>query len=66
VKLDLTNFHKMIDYGLLLNNGALQVQYAGSWLDQLHKNAEKDPIEKNQGLHIEEDYLPDVYAQWAG
>ncbi|MEJ5061388.1 MULTISPECIES: hypothetical protein [unclassified Pseudomonas] len=53
VKLDVTNFHKMIDYGLLLNKGALQVQYAGSWLDQLHKNAEKDPIEKNQGLHIE-------------
>jgi hypothetical protein len=53
VKLDLSNFHKMIDYGLLLNKGALDLGRADSWLDQLHKKAEKDPIEKKQGLHIE-------------
>jgi len=53
VKLDLGNFHKMIDYGLLLNKGALDLGRADSWLDQLHKKAEKDPIEKKQGLHIE-------------
>jgi hypothetical protein len=53
VKLDLTNFHKMVDYGLLLNKGALQLRSANSWLDQLHKNAEKDPTDKKLGLHIE-------------
>ncbi len=53
VKLDLSNFHKMIDYGLLLNKGALDLRSTDSWLDQLHKNAEKYPFEKRQGLHIE-------------
>ncbi|MGF6161077.1 hypothetical protein ABIE16_000342 [Pseudomonas sp. 2725] len=53
VKLDLSNFHKMVDYGLLLNKGALDLRNSDSWLDQLHKKAEKDPIEKKTGLHIE-------------
>lgn len=53
VKLDLSNFHKMIDYGLLLNRGALDLRNSDSWLDQLHKKAEKNPIEKKPGLHIE-------------
>jgi hypothetical protein len=53
VKLDLSNFHKMIDYGLLLNKGALDLESSDSWLDQLHKKADKNPIEKKQGLHIE-------------
>lgn len=53
VNLDLRNFHKMIDYGLLLNEGALDLRNSNSWLDQLHKNAEKYPFEKRQGLHIE-------------
>lgn len=53
MKLDMSNFHKMIDYGLLLNKGALELGKTDSWLDQLHKNAEKDQTEKKQGLHIE-------------
>lgn len=53
VKLDLSNFHKLIDYGLLLNKGALDLGRSDSWLDQLHKKSEKDPNEKRQGLHIE-------------
>ena len=53
VNLDLRNFHKMIDYGLLLNKGALDLRNSDSWLDQLHKKAEKEPSEKKQGLHIE-------------
>ncbi|MND75205.1 MULTISPECIES: hypothetical protein [Pseudomonas] len=53
VKLDLSNFHNMIDYGLLLNKGALDLGSSDSWLDQLHKKAEKDPSERKQGLHIE-------------
>jgi len=53
VKLDLSNFHKMIDYGLLLNKGALDLGRENSWLDQLLKKAEKEPGEKRQGLHIE-------------
>jgi hypothetical protein len=53
VKLDLSNFHKMIDYGLLLNKGALDLGRENSWLDQLLKKAEKEPDEKRQGLHIE-------------
>ncbi|MNF05800.1 hypothetical protein D3C80_2056180 [compost metagenome] len=53
MKLDLSNFHKMIDYGLLLNKGALDLSSTDSWLDQLHKKAEKEPSERKQGLHIE-------------
>ncbi|MDF9774779.1 hypothetical protein [Pseudomonas baetica] len=53
VNLDLSNFHKMIDYGLLLNKGALNLGSSDSWLDQLHKKAEKEPGERKQGLHIE-------------
>ncbi|MBV6824927.1 hypothetical protein [Pseudomonas sp. PD9R] len=52
-KVDLSNFHKLIDYGLLLNKGALELGETDSWLDQLHKNAEKGQNEKKQGLHIE-------------
>ena len=53
VKLDLSNFHKMIDYGLLLSKGALDLRSPDSWLDQLHKKSEQDPSVKKQGLHIE-------------
>jgi hypothetical protein len=53
VTLDLTNFHKMIDYGLLLNKGALDLRSTDSWLDQLYKKAKEEPIEKKQGLHIQ-------------
>lgn len=53
VKVDLTNFHKLIDYGLLLNKGALQLGKTDSWLDQLHKNADMEPRENKQGFHIE-------------
>jgi hypothetical protein len=53
LNVNLTNFHKMIDYGLVLNKGALELRSPDSWLDQLYKNAEKDPFEKKQGLHIE-------------
>ena len=53
VKLDLTNFHKMIDYGLLLKKSALDLTSTDSWLDQLRKKARQEPIERTQGLHIE-------------
>lgn len=57
VKLDLSNFHKMIDYGLLLNKGALDLRSTDSWLDQLHKNAEKYPFEKGRGCTSKPDRL---------
>jgi hypothetical protein len=53
VTLDLTNFHRLIDYGLLLNKGALDLRSTDSWLDQLYKKAKEEPIEKKQGLHIQ-------------
>ncbi|KAB0491261.1 hypothetical protein [Pseudomonas vancouverensis] len=53
VTLDLSNFHKLIDYGLLLNKGALDLSSSDSWLDQLHKKSETDPDQKRQRLHIE-------------
>jgi hypothetical protein len=53
LNVDLTNAHKMIDYGLVLNKGALELRAPDSWLDQLYKNAEKDPFEKKQGLQID-------------
>lgn len=46
VKLDLTNFHKMIDYGLLLKKSALDLTSTDSWLDQLRKKARQEPIER--------------------
>ncbi|MNO68382.1 hypothetical protein D3C76_592110 [compost metagenome] len=53
VKLDLSNFHTLIDYGLLLSKGALDLRSPDSWLDQLHKKSDQDPSVKKQGLHIE-------------
>ncbi|MGE8154766.1 hypothetical protein ACQKP5_26415 [Pseudomonas vancouverensis] len=53
VTLDLSNFHKLIDYGLLLNKGALDLSSSDSWLDQLHKKSQTDPDQKRQRLHIE-------------
>jgi hypothetical protein len=53
VKLGLSNFHTLIDYGLLLSKGALDLRSPDSWLDQLHKKSEQDPRVKKQGLHIE-------------
>lgn len=53
VEVSLTNFHKMVDYGLLLNKGALELGKTDSWLDQLHKNADMEQREKKQGFHIE-------------
>lgn len=50
---DLTNFHKIIDYGLLLNKGALQLEKTDSWLKQLHTYAEMTKVGEKQGLHIE-------------
>jgi hypothetical protein len=50
---DLTDFHKKIDYGLLFKKGALDLWATDSWLDQLRKKSEKDLVEKKQGLHIE-------------
>lgn len=46
VKLDLTNFHKMIDYGLLLKKSALDLTSTDSWLDQLRKKARQEAIER--------------------
>lgn len=53
VKLDLSNFHKLIDYGLLLNKGALDLSSPDSWLDQLHKKSGGHPDETRQRLHVE-------------
>ncbi|UWF48044.1 hypothetical protein NYP20_22445 [Pseudomonas sp. N3-W] len=53
VTLNLGNFHKFIDYGLLLNKGALSLHAPDSWLDQLHKNADMEQREKKQGFHVE-------------
>ena len=53
VTLDLNNFHKMIDYGLLFKRSALELTSTDSWLDQLRKKARQEPIERTQGLHIE-------------
>jgi hypothetical protein len=53
VKVTLSNFHKLIDYGFLLIKGALHMGKTDSWLDQLNKSANIEQHEKKQGLHIE-------------
>ncbi len=71
VKLDLSNFHKMIDYGLLLNKGALDLESPDSWLDQLHKRPRRIRSRKNRACTSRPDRSikpgkANIYVRFAG